>query len=221
MPSFAGLRDRLKEYRPTVVSTFIVARTTEEPYPDVAPDESTEIRVITDANDPVVENLASGRRLKYIRRRMSAGDWIVTVAIKNGKLAGWIWETTVDERSLSNGLIRARLAPNEHLLFDLWVEPEHRRGNLAWIMGRSFFDRCLADPDWDRVYGFIAHDNVPSILWHHSVGFTIVQTCNMLHIGPRIKWKLPFSDMPRVGPVSKKGVHSDPDTIVFGPPLMP
>ncbi len=44
---------------------------------------------------------------------------------------------------------------------------------------------------------------------------------NYVEIGPFIKWRIPFSDMPRFGPMSKKGRHQDPSKDTFGPPLFP
>ena len=108
-------------------------------------------------------------------------------------------------------------------MFDLFVSREHRRSGIANTMADYFFRQY--DPDDETspkyVYGFISYENVPSILWHHSVGFQIAQTVNYLAIGPHIKWKIPFSDMPRFGPLSRKGRHMDPEREMFGPPLMP
>ena len=137
---------------------------------------------------------------------------------------GRIWETVRTETAIANGVPRMKLADDEFLMFDLWVEREYRRGGLANTMADFFFKR---DPPETRPrangngYGFVAYENVPSILWHHSVGFQIAQTMNYLQIGPFIKWKIPFSEMPRFGPMSRKGRHTDPSKDIFGPPLFP
>jgi hypothetical protein len=114
-----------------------------------------------------------------------------------------------------------RLAPDEVYFFDLYIEPEHRRGGLAWTVADAFFrmyDPSVSDTRYG--YSFVEIENSASFLWHHSIGFNVMQSVNMLYFGPRIKWKVPFSDMPRFGPFSKKGRFTDPREL-FGPSIMP
>jgi hypothetical protein len=122
---------------------------------------------------------------------------------------------------------RQRRAPGEAgrrrvLHVHLFVEQEYRRSGVAFTMADHFFRKYPpGSTTYNYGYGFISYDNVPSIMWHHSVGFQIAQTMNYVEIGPFIKWKIPFSDMPRFGPMSRKGRHTDPSKDVFGPPLFP
>ena len=128
--------------------------------------------------------------------------------------------------AMSLPLLRALASPkpadDEFFMFDLFVEREYRRSGVAFTMADHFFRKYPpGSTTYNYGYGFISYDNVPSIMWHHSVGFQIAQTMNYVEIGPFIKWKIPFSDMPRFGPMSRKGRHTDPSKDVFGPPLFP
>ncbi len=221
MASLAGIKDRVAALKPKVVPTFVVSKVADK-YPDVEADDTIRLQWVRSGADPLLATVATGRRLAFARKKIDSGAWSVLVAIKDGHSIGWIWQTTATEHGWTSGIPRVKLkSPGERFLFDLWVQREFRRGNVAWLMGEEFFRDCSADPDFDYVYGFIAYDNVASIMWHHSVGFTIVQTCNMLHIGDSIKWRIPFSDMPRSGPLSRTGRHNNPEVVVFGPPLLP
>ena len=74
-----------------------------------------------------------------------------------------------------------------------------------------------------EAYGFaqmhIADDLVFRPAW--PILTMIAMNTSRLQIGPFIKWKIPFSEMPRFGPMSRKGRHTDPDKKIFGPPLFP
>ena len=129
--------------------------------------------------------------------------------------------TEENERRFFSGNPRIRLAPDEIYFFDLYIEPEHRRGGLAWTMADLMFRTY--DPAVNPKacgYSFVEIENSTSFMWHHSIGFNIMQSVNMFMFGPRIKWRLPFSDMPRFGPFSRKGRFSDPRPL-FGPSIMP
>lgn len=223
MASIEGLKNRLNEWKPKVVSTFVVYTPPKKsPVPPEQVDDSFTIVTVTSPDDPILPKITSSKRqLEIAKKAVAAGSWDIVVALdSDGEPAGRIWESFDTIKSLGNGVPRMKLAPDECVMFDLFVERKHRRSGIAMTMADHFFK--LYDPDtggMKYVYGFIAYENAPSILWHHSVGFHTVQTLNMIHIGPYIKWKIPFSDMPRFGPMSRKGRHTDPERELFGPPL--
>lgn len=178
-------------------------------------------------DDPILPKIcASRRQLRLAQAAVAEGRWNIIVALDPaGEPAGRIWETYATERHIANGVPRMRLAEDEFLMFDLFVERKYRRTGIAHTMADHFFRKYdPADPDNRRVrygYGFVAYENIPSILWHHSIGFRIAQTMNYIAIGPYIKWKVPFSDVPRWGPMSTAGRHSDPGRDLAGGPLFP
>lgn len=225
MPSIEGIKNRLDEYKPKVVSAFIVYVTPREsPVDQDQIDNGFEIVEITRPDDPLLPKIcANERQLKVAKKALSEGRWDIIVALNEDKEpVGRIWETLVTERAMTSGVPRMKLAPDEFLMFDLWVDKPYRRGGLANTMADFFFKKYNPESTKYRYgYGFISYENVPSILWHHSVGFQTAQTMNYVQIGPFIKWKIPFSDMPRFGPMSKKGRHTEPDRDIFGPPLFP
>jgi hypothetical protein len=143
------------------------------------------------------------------------------VGFFEGEVVARLWMTETSERRLFTGNPRIRLAPREIYFFDLYIEPEHRRGGLAWTMADVMFQ--ILDPSinpHDYCYSFVVIENAPSFMWHHSIGFNILQSVSLFEFGPRIKWKIPFSDMPRFGPLSKKGRFTDPVEL-FGPSILP
>lgn len=224
MASVEGLKRRLEEWKPFVQSAFIVFISPQpSPIDQDQLDDDFEIVVITSPNDPLLPKITTSKRqLREAKKALGEGRWDIIVALKDGEPVGRIWETIRDEKPLANGVPRVKLADDEFMMFDLFVEREYRRSGVANNMAHAFFTKY--DPEKTHMkygYGFIAYENAPSILWHHSVGFQIVQTINYLSIGPFIKWKIPFSDVPRFGPFSQKGRHTDAETDLFGLPLFP
>lgn len=221
MPTIEGLQRRLKEYRPHVQSAFIVyVRPGPSPVAEIDP--QFEIVQVTTPDDPLLAKMCEPWQIKIAKDSLRAGEWRILVALVDGRPVGRIWETNTTERRLFAGIPRVRLAKRETFMFDLFVEREFRRSNIGMTMADYFFKLYdVEDSPVDYVYGFISYENAPSILWHHSIGFNIVQTFNYLAIGPRIKWKIPLSDNPRFGPMSRRGRHSDPDVQLFGTSLFP
>ena len=223
MASLAGLKNKLIEYKPKVQSAFVVYVTQRES-PIVDPDESFTMVEVNTPDDPLLKRICATKlQYKFAQKAMADGRWDCIVALDpHGEPVGRIWETFGTERAPANGLPRVRLANDEFFMFDLFVEKEHRRGGVAFAMADYFFKKYPPETTDTKIgYGFISYENSPSILWHHAIGFQIAQTMNYLSVGPYIKWKMPFSDMPRFGPMSKKGRHSDPTKDIFGPPLFP
>lgn len=220
MASIDGIKRRLKEYRPAVQSAFIVYVTPREsPVTDV--DEQFEIRTVTSPDDPLLPKICEKWQLPVAKASLAKGEWDILVALVDGEPVGRIWETFATEKRRFAGIPLVRLAADEAFMFDLFVTREYRRSNIGMTMADYFFRKYAPGGDIRYVYGFISYENAPSILWHHSIGFNIVQTINYLAIGPRIKWRIPFSDNPRFGPLSRKGRHTDPDRDLFGTSLFP
>jgi hypothetical protein len=223
MASLEGIRRRIKQMRPRIQPAFVVFVRQRSDNPIEDPDPTIEIRKITSGSDPLLERIAAKWQLGRARQQLDSGAWDIIVALVDGEPVGRIWETWETERALFSGVPRVKLASDEALMFDLFVEREYRRSNVAMTMAHYFFDVYSPEnkPGLGYVYGFISYDNGPSVLWHHSIGFNVVQTMNYLSIGDRIKWRIPFSDVPRFGPMSKKGRHTDPSVDLFGTQLMP
>ena len=220
--TFNGLVRRLRSLRPKVQSAFIVyLRPGGNPVDDVDP--KVTISDVTSPDDPLIDAVTVPWQRERARKELAAGAWDIVVGVKDGEPVGRIWETWTSERARFSGVPRVRLSGDEVLMFDLFVAKAHRRGNVAMTMASYFFDKYGDDSGSDvkYVYGFIDYENAPSILWHHSIGFNVVQTINYVSIGERIKWKLPFSDVPRFGPMSRRGRHTDPDVELFGNQLLP
>ena len=221
MASIEGLKRRISEYRPHVQSAFIVYVTPRESPVDEV-DTQFEIVEVDKPDDPLLPQICQPWQMKDARASMAKGDLRIIVALVDGRPIGRIWELVASERRLFSGIPRVRLGPNESFMFDLFVEREYRRSNIGMTMADYFFNLYPPATSHMRyVYGFISYENAASILWHHSIGFNIVQTINYLAVGPRIKWKVPFSDMPRFGPMSRKGRHTDPEVDLFGTSLLP
>ena len=221
MASMEGLRRRLREHRPRIQSAFIVY-VTPRPSPVDVVDEQFEIVEVTRSDDPLLPLLCQPWQRKVAGQSLDRGEWRILVAMHDGRPVGRIWETFASERRWLSGIPRVRLAPRETFMFDLFVEREHRRSAVGATMADDFFRRYAPELDnVDYVYGFIDHENAASVLWHHSMGFNVAQTVNYLAVGPRLKWRIPFADNPRFGPLSRRGRHSDPERELFGTSLLP
>ena len=169
-------------------------------------DDEFEVVDVSSVDDPLFDQVCPAWQRGIARRSVGSNHWRIIVATKDGKPMGRIWEAFVSERRFFSGIPRVRLAPKETFMFDLFVEREYRRSNIGMTMAAWFFEHYdPAKSNIKYVYGFVSYENAASIMWHHSIGFNIVQTINYLSIGNRIKWKIPFSDMPRFGPMSRKG----------------
>ena len=222
MPSIEGLKRRLTEYQPKVQSAFVVFVTPRES-PVQQVDDQFDMVIVNSADDPLLARICSSKyQLRNARKALAEGRWRILVALKDGEPVGRIWEALATERGLFTGIPRVRLAAGETFMFDLYVDREYRRSGIAMTMADFFFKQYdPATTHMKYIYGFISYENAPSILWHHANGFQIAQTMNYLAVGPNIKWKLPFSDMPRFGPMGRKGRHTDPSKDIFGLPLFP
>ena len=221
MASIEGLKRRITALKPKVQSAFIVYLTPREsPVKEV--DDEFQVVVVDSSSDPLFAQVAPPWLRKEAAPSLDNKDWRIIVALKDGRPIGRIWEVLKTDRRFFAGIPRMRLAPDETLMFDLFVEREYRRSNIGMTMADWFFR--YYSPEITKVqyvYGFISYENAASILWHYSIGFNIAQTVNYLSIGDRIKWRIPFSDVPRFGPLSRKGRHSEPDKELFGTSLFP
>jgi hypothetical protein len=222
MPSLGGLKRRAKNLRPHVQSAFIVFVTPREsPVKEV--DLEFEVREVTSAHDPLLAEICPKWQRPWAEQGLKDGTLDIIVALKDGKLIGRIWEKVgeVDDRFC--GVPRIKLADDEFFMFDLFVTREFRRSNIGMTMADYFFRKYdPTKPGCPKYgYGFVSFENAASIMWHYSIGFNIAQTVNYLSIGDRIKWRIPFSDVPRFGPWSKKGRYNTPDAELFGTSLFP
>jgi hypothetical protein len=223
MPSLGGLKRRITNLRPHVQSAFIVFVTPRES-PVTSVEDEFEVREITSAHDPLLDDVCPQWQRPWAEQGLKEGWLDIVVALKDGKSIGRIWEVTAhDVEDRYCGVPRVKLADDEFFMFDLFVTREYRRSNIGMTMADYFFRKYdPTKPNCPKYgYGFISYENAPSIMWHYSIGFNIVQTINYLSIGDRIKWRIPFSDVPRFGPLSKKGRFNTPDIELFGTSLFP
>ncbi len=225
MASVEGLKRKVKEYKPVIQSAFMVYLGNRDNAVGEF-DPTFKVIHVTSPDDPLLDQIVQKWQMKYAKKSLAAKELRIIVATlaETGEPIGWIWETFATQRGLFTGVPRVRLAPHETFMFDLFVKREWRRSNIGMMMAHHFYDIYAADKtdvELDYVFGFISYENGPSVLWHYAVGFNIAQTMNYLAVGPRIKWKIPFSDNPRFGPMSRKGRHTDPDKALFGTSLFP
>lgn len=155
---------------------------------------------------------------------MARGEWFCLLAFDDdlgGTKVGHVWVTTATSIGLGNGMLNVRLRPDEGYVWDLYIEPEHRKLKLGNAMGQVLVDTFI---EQDIKYGYthVLCDNGPSVMWHHMFGLNGSQTVNCVHIGERYWWKVPFSACPRFGPLSRHGRHdTDPPPDLLGFGLLP
>lgn len=189
--------------------------------PGVDVDPSYSHAIIESSDHPLFDSFATRSMRKVAAPRLDAGDWYAVVILVGDEVVGHAWFAIKPRWDLFSGVMNVRILPEEAYGFDLFIKPEHRRGSLGMYMAD------IGIPELRRRgirYGYthLLYENVPSMFWHHTTGFNIAQTFNYLRIGPRIIWKVPFSETPRYGPLSRKGRHNDPEPKEpFGGSLFP
>jgi GNAT superfamily N-acetyltransferase len=218
---------RLRPHKGTAFLTYIdipakLARAGEGEGVAVGEDAEYRFHEITSADDPELA-FAPGWQRRLCRTHMATGEWYCLVAYETatGAKVGHVWATTASTRGLLNGVVDVRLAPDEVYVWDLFIDPAHRRLGLSQAMGWALIHTFAArQKRWGLTH--VLYENAPSIMWHHVFGFAWMQVFNYIHIGDRIWWKIPFATCPSFGPLSRHGRHDsaqpgDP----FGGALVP
>jgi len=213
----------VKGWKPEMGTAFLT-------YIEMAPNVGREFETspqyrlseVTAADDPAFD-LMPRWQAALARDLVVAGRWCHLVAYdtETGDKVGHVWVTLESTSGLANGVMNVRLRHDEAYVFDLFIDPRHRRAALGNAMGQwliqTFESRGVA---WGLTH--VMYDNAASVMWHHMFGFNWMQVFNYVHIGDRIWWKVPFGECPRFGPLSRRGRHSmaePPDP--FGGALIP
>jgi RimJ/RimL family protein N-acetyltransferase len=101
--------------------------------------------------------------------------------------------------------LRIRLVPDEAYSYALWVEPEYRPGGVAAALVAAMLAGVQAETSIRVVYGWIdEHNRESQTLLRLIFGFSQVQRVKRVHVLRRVGWKLPRSDDPPLGPLSKR-----------------
>ena len=230
MKVVSGIGRRLERLRPrkgTAFLTYIdieakVASQGEGAGMAVGHDAEYRFHEITSADDPELTFAPAWQR-RLCETHMATGEWYCLVAYEtdSGAKVGHVWATTASTRGVLNGVFDVRLAPDEVYVWDLFIDPGHRRLGLSQAMGWALihtFDSRRKR--WGLTH--VVYENAPSILWHHVFGFSWMQVFNYVQVGDRVWWKIPFSTCPSFGPLSRRGRHAmaePPDP--FGGALVP
>jgi GNAT superfamily N-acetyltransferase len=205
------IKSKLAEYRPRIGSAYLNYIDLVAADPEyVELDEHYTHEVVESSSNPLFAKVAPPWQRKVAAEKVDNGDWYVLVIMHDGEVIGHFWAAVASTRGLMNGIMNLELVEGEEAYgFDLYLHPDHRRGKVgnwvAWLTITGLRDRGLR---WG--YTHVLVENVPSIFWHHGVGFNILQSFNYFNFGPRIWWKLPKSETPLYGPLSRKGRHNDP-----------
>jgi GNAT superfamily N-acetyltransferase len=217
------VKTAVKGYRPEIGSGFLTYIDLPAAIPPpVDLDDRYSYKFVDSSTDPLLGRVAPRWQRRYVGQRMDAGDLIVLVIMHDDRVIGHFWLAFRTLPGLFNGVMNVELIEGEEAYgFDLYIDPEYRRGKIgnwvAWLIITTLCDR-------DVRYGYthVLYDNVPSIFWHHGVGFNSLQTFNYFNFGPRIWWKMPFSETPRYGPLSRRGRYNDPEPPdPFGGSMLP
>jgi GNAT superfamily N-acetyltransferase len=211
------VKRRVMSYKPEIGSVFI----TYIPVPQLAgrfppTADGYEIRFVDSADDPAIQDLPSWQK-PLARKHIGDGSWAYLLAteLATDKKVGHVWVALASPKGIANGMLNVKLAPGEVYVFDLFIDPEHRRASLGNAMGQQLIETfTVRGIEWGLTQ--VVYDNMPSVMWHHMFGFNWMQVGNYLRFGDRYWLKIPFSESPRYGPLSKRGRHSEDHP---GPPF--
>ncbi len=158
---------------------------------------------------PLVNTLATARRLRRFRSRLARGH-VVYVASDGSDVAGWMWLSR--SRVFRDRWIGLKLyfKPDEWYLYDFWVYPGFRKsGAGALIMAETLRDLQREGRVQD-VYGLIDRDNRPNqVLQRIVFGFESVQSVKYVQMFVAFGRVLSRSAKPRQGPCGANSVRSD------------
>lgn len=139
-------------------------------------------------------------------RFVARGDRGFAAVTEDGRFAGWVWMSRRSHRDAWSGLT-IRLAPDEAYGYALWTPPELRPKGVARALMITMLHEVHADPSVTRLYGWVDRRNRESAMLHRLLGFTDVQEVKRARVLNRVGMKLPRTDKPRFGPLSKDGRH--------------
>jgi ribosomal protein S18 acetylase RimI-like enzyme len=185
--------------------------------------ERFRFHIVTDAADPALAFAPRWQR-RMAEGPMARGEWFCLVAFDDeldGLRVGHVWVTLASIRGPLTGVLDVRLRNDEAYVWDLYIHPDHRKMSLGNALGQKLIDTFHSRGiDWG--YTHVLASNTGSVIWHHLFGFSVYQMVNCLHVGTRFWWRIPFSDSPRFGPLSRKGRHNtEPPPDPFGGGLLP
>ena len=141
-------------------------------------------------------------------RFVAGGDRGFAAVTDDGRFAGWVWMSRRSHRDAWSGLT-IRLAPDEAYGYALWTPPELRPKGVARALMITMLHEVYADPSIARLYGWVDRRNRESAMLHRLLGFKDVQEVKRARVLNRVGMKLPRTDKPRFGPLSKDGRHSE------------
>ena len=217
----AGLREKIAAWRPRVGTAFLTYLDLEGSDVSQPLDDRYSFKVVESSADPLLGRFAPRWQRRFAGPRLDAGDWYALVILEGDKVIGHFWAALRPSNNPLSGAMRIRLRQDEAYGFDLYLNPDHRRGSIGTFVA----DATISELKLRGVrvgYTHVLFDNPASVLWHDSIGFNWVQMFNYINIGPRIWWKLPFSESPRYGPLSRRGRHNEADPqMPFGGALIP
>lgn len=167
-----------------------------------------EIKRVTDSSDPLLAQAMSSGRLRYARRCLDLGDTAL-IAVSNGVVAGWVWETSRSHRDPSTRL-RVNLLPGELYHYDGWVVDAYRQHGVFQHVYSVLSNSAADRDDGHRIVTYIYQSNRSIRRALVPFGFEPVQQIRLVVLLVRYAFPLPFTTRPRRGgPLSRSRTGED------------
>ena len=171
----ARLATATAAYRPHLVTAYITYLDLQKATaPDVELDASYTSVLIQSGDHPLLARFAPRWQQAVAAPKLNAGDWYAVAMLDGDRVFGHFWVTTTSLHGIANGVPNLRLGPDEAFGWDLYLDPEYRRGKIGLWAARITIE-TLRDMDKKIGYTHLVHDNAGSVLWHHGIGFNWVQ----------------------------------------------
>ena len=151
-------------------------------------------------------DVLDAERVEWARPFLRRGD-SGYIAIVDERVAGWIWLSRTSHRDPWSGF-RIGLAPDEAYAYALWVEPDFRPKGVPRLLMTTLLAAVVSDERLRRVYGWVDQRNRESQMLLRLLGFADVQSMKRVRIADRVGLRLPLTDHPRFGPLSRRGRHN-------------
>lgn len=196
----AGVRRRVPVTTVDVLQITLGPEDAERYRQLAARDGNTSIHAGRDEHDPVIRRVLPQDRLELLHERMSRGHECHVVLV-DGEPVGWCWFARRSHRDGWSGL-RVKLRPGEVYFYDLFVDPDRRRGGLALTIGRALLLGLSEEPSIRVAYCWVEQYNTPSQrLLREVLGFTQLGTVRYARLFDRYGVTIPFGKSPRSGPI--------------------
>jgi GNAT superfamily N-acetyltransferase len=158
----------------------IVARSLEEPLPDLQPKIELEIRLFEPKDMELVRHIDRPSEARACTRRLECGHKGL-IALYEGQPAGYAWGCAEIDPTLER--VELKLEPGDVLCVDAYTAPAFRGKGIQTTLSLARF-RLFRDLGYRRAIAYIERHNNPSLAVWRKVGSREIGRIDFVRFGP-------------------------------------